>query len=243
MNTRSHSERTVTSCQWFSGAAGFVAALVVPVVVIVLVAPRLSAHASAQMPADQSSESAVDRQAFEVASIKPNRSADGRRFIQFTGGRFTATGTTTKFLIEYAYEIKDEQISGGPRWIDAERYDVDAKLEDSIARELQALTPDQRRKANRLAIQSLLADRFQLRVGHQTKQLPVFALVVAKSGPKLASTTLKLDEIAAAGNPGPPKGPIIKLGFGQIVASAAPMSLFVDVLAQQPEIGGARDLR
>src|SRR5579863_7288285 len=120
---------------------------------------------------------------FEVASIKLNRSDDGRMMFQNTPGRFVVNNANTKFLIEFAYNIKDFQLSGGPSWISTDRYDIDAKMEDSAVEAMQKLPPDKRQEQIRLMIQSLLADRFQLRVERGTKELPAYALIVAKGGP------------------------------------------------------------
>jgi uncharacterized protein (TIGR03435 family) len=79
----------------------------------------------------QSQQDAPPLPTFEVAAIKPDRSGEFRFYDGFTAGRFTATGVTTKFLIQYAYELKDNQVEGGPNWINTQRFDVDAKIEDS----------------------------------------------------------------------------------------------------------------
>jgi uncharacterized protein (TIGR03435 family) len=122
---------------------------------------------------------------FEVASIKPNRSEDLRKMVSFQSGRYTLTGLTTKLLITVAYDLEDFQVSGGPSWISSDRYDVNAKVEDSVAAEWQKLPPNQRAEQLRVMLQSLLADRFELKVSHTSKDLPIYALVVAKNGPKL----------------------------------------------------------
>src|SRR5690349_5109772 len=75
---------------------------------------------------------------FEVASIRPNRSGDPRHFLRTPPGRLLATGMTTKLLIEEAYNVKDFQVAGGPSWIDSDTYDIDAKEEDSLAKELES---------------------------------------------------------------------------------------------------------
>jgi|SRR5208337_1627287 len=171
---------------------------------------------------------------FEVASVKPNRSGDNHFFISFQPGRFTATGATTEFLIEDAYNVKHFQVSGGPSWINSERYDVDAKEEDSDFEALQKLPPDQRGEQIRLRVQSLLADRFKLTFHRETKELPVYALVVAKNGPKLQEAKpgdtypngMKgLDGRAHAG--------MMRMGRGQLTGQAIPLASLVGMLSQQ----------
>src|ERR1700724_2511026 len=107
---------------------------------------------------------------FEVASIRPSNSADRRPFFDVQpGGSFIAKNVSVKRLIEWAYDIKDFQISGGPGWVGSDLYDISANAENSG-------NPD---KSN-LRLQSLLAERFQLAIRRETKDLPVYALVVAK---------------------------------------------------------------
>jgi uncharacterized protein (TIGR03435 family) len=114
------------------------------------------------------------RPEFEVASIKPHKSDDRRVMISPSpGGRFSAGGATLRMLITVAYRIQDYQISGALSWMSSDRYDVVAKTEEgSNSKWMECL-------------QSLLEDRFKLTVHRETKELPVYALVVAKGGPKL----------------------------------------------------------
>jgi uncharacterized protein (TIGR03435 family) len=136
---------------------------------------------------------------FEVSSIKANHSVEGRSAIGAPSpDRFTVTNTSLRRIIEYAYNIQDFQLLGAPAWINSENYDIEAKIENSLAEKLQTLPRDQRAEQIRLMIQSLLAERFQLEVSHGTKEFPIYALVVKKSGSKLKPTELPpLDSPAA----------------------------------------------
>jgi uncharacterized protein (TIGR03435 family) len=81
---------------------------------------------------------------------------------------------TLKALVRIAYDVHDIQVSGGPPWFDADHWDISA----TAGREVS--------DAERLRmLQTLLEDRFQLKLHHDTKELPVYALTVAKNGPKL----------------------------------------------------------
>jgi bla regulator protein BlaR1 len=114
------------------------------------------------------------RPAFAVASIKPSKSADRRPMFNFQeGGGLVADNFTVKKLIEVAYGIKHFQISGGPSWMSSELYSITAKPE-SATEYSQAL----------LMLQSLLAERFQLVIRRESKEMPIYGLVAAKSGPK-----------------------------------------------------------
>jgi uncharacterized protein (TIGR03435 family) len=167
-----------------------VAAVAIPVVFGLLNAPRIR---------PQSKQSAAaPLPSFEVASIKPNRSRDTLRGAEWPPGRYTATNQPIKVLIEFAYNVQDFQLSGGPNWIASDRYDVDAKVDDSLAAELKKLSYWRRRDQIRLMVQSLLADRFSLRLSHKTEILPIYALVIAKTGAKLQES--KPDEIYSSGD-------------------------------------------
>ena len=94
-------------------------------------------------------------------------------------------------LIASAYNLpvssEGRRIVGVPDWLnsEADRYEVKAKIEDSLYVAMQKMTPAQQREQVALMEQSLLADRFKLKIHFETREMPVYALVVAKSGPKL----------------------------------------------------------
>ncbi len=136
---------------------------------------------------------------FDVASIKatdPSAPRPGRLqtiFVSTSPGRLTAKNATLKDLIKGAYGLDDYQVSGGLQWIASARFDVEAKTTSGANR-------DQLLKM----LQTLLAERFRLAVHRETKELAVYALVVAKGGPKFHA--LKPEEAACwpacEGSPG-----------------------------------------
>jgi uncharacterized protein (TIGR03435 family) len=171
---------------------------------------------------------------FEVASIKPNHSGEVRFFVGWQPGRFNATGMTVKFLITLAYDVKDFQVSGGPSWVNSERYDIDAKEPDSIAQEMDKLPREQRQQLARSMLQSLLADRFQLKLTRGTKELPAYALVVAKNGPKLQEAKpVDTPPDAPSGPNGHPRGPMMRIGRGELNAQGVGLGFLASVLSQQ----------
>ncbi len=117
-------------------------------------------------------------QTFEVASIKPSTGA-GTETRRYPGGRFTATGVTLKALIQRAWDVKDFQVSGGPGWVNADRFDLEAKASTTGMVEGSSLAG---------MIQALLAERFKLEIHHEIREMPIYSLVVAKSGAKLTPT-------------------------------------------------------
>jgi uncharacterized protein (TIGR03435 family) len=133
------------------------------------VAALFSLSAPAQTPTPTAPKA---QPRFEVASIKPNKSEAARTsMMPYPEGRLTVENNTLKQLIRSAFGLKDLQLTGGPNWLDADRYDIVAKAEGPASRDqlMQML-------------QALLADRFKLTFHVETKQLPVFNLVVAKQG-------------------------------------------------------------
>lgn len=178
---------------------------------------------------------------FEVASVKPSHSSDNRMSIRISPGKFTVENVSLKSIIMFAYDAKsDSQISGGPDWIKSENFNIDAKEDDTQAAELQKMPAEAREKQLRLMVQSLLADRFKLKVSHETKELPVYALVVAKNGPKLTKSAAEPpspNETEGQGAPKMRRG-IMMTGRGELNGTDAPMSFLADVLSRQHETGG-----
>jgi len=189
------------------------------VVCIVAAGAFLAVHYASLAQGGGQSPSTISPQAltFEVASVRPNAPGDHHYFVWFNPGRFT-TSSTIKRLIAFAYNANDFQISARPAWLDSETYSVDAKVPDSLVKELQKLPFDERREKIDLMIRALLAERFKLQARRETKELPVYALVVAKNGNKLREAAP--DETYAIGeHPG-----FGKIGAGQLKGDAIPVS-------------------
>jgi uncharacterized protein (TIGR03435 family) len=121
---------------------------------------------------------------FEAASVKLPPGQDGFTSFRADGtDRFTATNTPLELLIEMAFGVDDTRISAG-RWLGPERYDVVAKAEDGVRLTQEELQP---------RLRQLLEERFKLTLHRETKDVPGFALVVAKGGPKLRKRSGSLD--------------------------------------------------
>ncbi len=76
-------------------------------------------------------------------------------------------------------------VTGGPKWLDTDRYEIRAKMEPSVADQLKKLRPDPRELAQQQMVQALLADRLKLAIHYETKEFPVYALTISKDGLKL----------------------------------------------------------
>jgi len=106
--------------------------------------------------------------------------AAGANLDSAPGGRLTATNTTVRELIRPAYNVKDYQIAQAPGWLEADRFEIAAKA--AVAKKTSL-------DDERSLVRELLEDRFGLKTHRQTKQPPVYLLVVAKGGAKLRENT------------------------------------------------------
>jgi uncharacterized protein (TIGR03435 family) len=129
----------------------------------------------------------VRAQSFEVASVRLNKSGDQRMFgMQYLpGGRLSATNIPLYVIIANAYGVSFQSVrlSGGPDWIRSERYDIEATAEQGAIP--SGASPQLLNEKMRLMLQKLLADRFKLTIRRDVKEIPVYALGVSKTGPKL----------------------------------------------------------
>ena len=127
---------------------------------------------------------------FEAATVKINKSGSSGSHTDFGHGRYSATNIALKNLMHYsAYGVPEPRILGGPKWLDSERFDIEAKVDSSVVDQMRTLSPEQSKLQRQAMFQQLLPDRFKLSVHWETRELPVYALVVAKNGPKLQVST------------------------------------------------------
>ena len=124
-------------------------------------------------------------QTFSASSIKRSEpgNPNGSTFEYRTGGALRVVSGTLLGLIESAYDIRDFQIAGGPGWLDADRFDVLARSDTGEPRTPRA----EDMKTTRLKLQSLLAERFQLVVRHERREMQEYVLRVDKDGSKLVA--------------------------------------------------------
>ena len=152
--------------------------------------PFVNAHQSSTPTQQESTSAPTPAAAFDVVSVKPSDPKDLTIQWRTGKGSFTLTGASLKIIIENAYDLHDFQIEDAPAWIDSARFDIAAKMDPSTAQ--PASTPaekDAEQKLLESRLQSILADRFRLRVHKGAKEMPVYGLVVAKGGPKLEPST------------------------------------------------------
>jgi uncharacterized protein (TIGR03435 family) len=190
-------------------AAALAVAVAVPVWIGLLHAPMLQAQAPA-----------TDQQ-FEIASIKPNNSGENNHSIRVKpGGRMVALNASLWALITAAYQVQDYQISGGPSWLKSANFDIDAKgpvkPDIPIDEQISQMT------------QALLADRFQLRLHREAREMPIYMILIARNGPKLESVRGAdcFDPRAGIPPPTPDARPCggFNMNRDRILGSAVPMA-------------------
>jgi uncharacterized protein (TIGR03435 family) len=123
--------------------------------------------------------------AYEVVSIKPHKDVDGGMMSRSMPDGFTSTGTTLQLLIRGAYDKQENEILGAPGWFSSDKYDIKAKIDDADIEAFKKLDRDQANTMQDRMMQGMLADRFKLVLHHETREWPIYVLVVAKSGSKL----------------------------------------------------------
>ncbi len=135
---------------------------------------------------------------FEVATIKPSQSHTLSGSLNVNpSGQVNVTNFPVMVLIQFAYSVTRNEISGGRPWLESERFDIVGKPDIEGAPSMSQL---------RLMLRKLLADRFQLTVHHENKELPAYALTVAKGGPKLTEVTDNPDGLPRFLGKGGPQG-------------------------------------
>jgi uncharacterized protein (TIGR03435 family) len=168
-------------------------------------------------------QTAATPPSFEVASIKPAAPpVNGRLMIRMGGdpGRIDYSNVSLKDIIRQAYGVHDYQISG-PDWMNSARFDIVAKVPEGAPKDQVPMM-----------WQTLLAERFKLQIHRETKELPMYALVVGKNGPKMKES--EIDPNAPAGGGPGNGGPSANGG----TASLPPIKIGKDGMPQLP--GGGR---
>ncbi len=177
------------------------------------------------------------RPAFAVATIKYNRSGDAAAGMRLQpGGRIVVTNQPLRRLIIFAYSLQPQQVAGGPSWLDTDRFDITAQAEGNISPTPPGGPPG----PAQLMMQRLLAERFELVVHTESRELPVYALTLARSdgrlGPRIKPADrdcLALMTQAPGGVPvqaprlpdGRPGCGITRDGSGRVMAGGTTMTM------------------
>jgi uncharacterized protein (TIGR03435 family) len=128
---------------------------------------------------------------YEVVSIKPYKQTgeDVSMWMSTNPDGFSSRGFDLKSLMFNAFPIvMEDQLIGLPSWASSDYYTVDAKMDEQTAAAFKKLPREQSRQVRQQMMQDLLADRFQLKFHKETRELPIYNLVIAKAGIKIEKT-------------------------------------------------------
>jgi uncharacterized protein (TIGR03435 family) len=163
---------------------------------------------------------------FDVISVRHNHGNSDSFRIQFTFDGFVARGVTLRMLLQEASGVfEDDRISGIPKSIDAETFDIDAKVDPSKVKLFEKIGLDQRRTL----LQKILVDRFQLFVSRETKILPSYELQVDKKGLKIKDTRVPGVDY---GNPKAIAGMVLQSRPGLFQVRGLSMTSLAQLLSQ-----------
>jgi len=160
---------------------------------------------------------------FVSVSIKPHPS-EGNGFVMSKmmmspiDGDFTANNVSPHSLLQLAYHIQDTQLAGEPEWFKSTTYDIDAKVDQSVVDEMHKLSEDQRNLVNQHMLQQFLAEYFKVTLHQESRDLPVYELLIAEGAPKLQ----KAD-----------KHGFMHMGVGELSSQGTPVTLLTAQLSQR----------
>jgi uncharacterized protein (TIGR03435 family) len=215
---------------------------------VAALAASLHAPTLAQATAGRQEAPPILEASFEVASLRRNIDGGPTRFNPQATGQFTVTNFQLETLILAAYQLQSYQLQGAPSWSRDERYNIEARLDPKIAGRLQ---PDGHPPTWALALRSLLAERTGLTFHRETRELPIYALTIARAdrklGPNLQPAKADCDalrtesEVAAREKRPSPYPPAtdtwtpcgLRLAPGRIVSGGFGFAEFLAALSRQ----------
>ena len=171
--------------------------------------------------------SSIQPPAFDVISVKPNKSSLGAYGLvttEFTADGFRGTNVPVHSLLLQAYGLHEGEIIGEPAWASSEVFDIEAKVAGPDVAAFTKLDSNQRQAM----LQQVLAERFKLATHRETRDLPVYALSVAKGGPKLKESAIDPSVPASAR-----RGGGVRMSMGMISANECTISYFLSMLSRQ----------
>jgi uncharacterized protein (TIGR03435 family) len=208
-------------------------------------APLLFSQAEQKPQPSASSDVAPDLPKYDVASIKPSTSSEPKMMFGMSPDGVSIENIPIQMVLRQAFNVEDDRIVGAPQWVKTRHYDIQAKVAPEDAPKLDKLKMDQRQSM----LLPLLEERLNLKYHHETRELPMYSLVVAKGGPKLKVSDIpdpgansKVPD-SAPGKPGDPgannrastapRGRRMMMGRGHLVGEGTGISTLAHLLSQQ----------
>lgn len=184
---------------------------------------------------DISAQSVSTAPTFEVSTVRPGDPDARSSNLDLGDDRIRSSNLPLIFLLQFAFDLNagsKDQIIGAPSWISSVPFEINAKMDEQTATRVQKMSADERIATLRQMVRTLLADRFQLKVHHERRELPVLALKVTKRGtrlmPAMESSPVSREHWSGLRNP----------ARGRMEGRDVPVSLLVNALSSKPEIGG-----
>ena len=166
----------------------------------------------------QREEASAPSPQFAVATVKPARHGNGMSFLQSLPDGIRIENFPLRLILRAAFGMQDDRVLGVPDWADVQRFDVEAKVDDSDVAKFGALTFEQRQEM----LVPLLIDRFGLKFHREQRDLPTYDLVIAKGGSKLKES-----------NAEPGQRHFRPVGPGQLESIGFPMKALLPILSRQ----------
>jgi uncharacterized protein (TIGR03435 family) len=190
-------------------------------VFLLLTALQARSQSLDQPKADSKADSNPKQLSWDVVSVKPHKAADGVSSWMRTGPGGFSADVTVRSLVMTAYNlIMLEQISGLPGWAENENFEVQGKLDPENTEAFKKLPSADQSSQRSMLMQALLADRFKLKVHHDLKELPVYNLVIARSG-------LKMKEASSS------QAQSWSMGLGILTGKGMPIASLIGSLSNQ----------
>ena len=177
-------------------------------------------HATPSRAASQTDTAASTTPVFDHVSIKPNNDPNApqnsKMMFSMRDGDFVAQGVTLRRLIQMAYHLQDDQISGGPDWLNNDKFDVSATLNKARVADAQKAGPQDTKIEDQPVLRALLTEYFKVTVHPEMRNLSAYELTVAEGGSKL-------QEVKATG--------LFHFGWGELAAQGIPIELLANQLS------------
>ena len=125
----------------------------------------------------------AQRPSFEVATVKPANAERSFLNAQPDSGHFLATGFTLKWFVCYAYRLRNDQVLGGPAWVNTDLWEIHAKAGEGSVSQPFATGDISKPDMIALMLQSFLEERFQLKLRRETRDSPVYILTMGTGAP------------------------------------------------------------
>ncbi len=170
-----------------------------PAIVLLCAVASLSVSVGAQ-DVSRAAQASLQPE-FDVVSIRPMKNDNNVRTHitnSARSGYIKAVNLNLKALLEVAYDIPDLRMYGGPDWVTSEKFSLEAKADPKFDEQFAGFSPEQGRETKRKMLAALLADRFKLKVHTEAREMPVYALVVAKRGARLSETSASEPDLTEA---------------------------------------------